>query len=129
MKPLNIYLRDTARKMVNSIMSWSDDVQKLSLYTITRQNRSDQYWVDNVLAGFDSAFNDGGVARCEYFADLGWEYSSQFGLIESPGFEQAQDKVLTLAVELLAKELKIWHKNYSGDLPELTPLREAEHAQ
>lgn len=51
----------------------------------------------------DDRFGDGGEARCEHFADIGWEYAGQFGVIGSDAFEDAQSEVLSEALVLLEK--------------------------
>jgi hypothetical protein len=54
----------------------------------------------------DDLFNDrSGQIRCEKFCDVAWEYSLQFGSLESRGFEDAQQRAISAALKLLAKEV------------------------
>lgn len=38
--------------------------------------------IPNNVNEFDDLFKDGGEGRCEHFADLSWEYASNFGKME-----------------------------------------------
>jgi len=99
-----IRMADVARKMVDSLYSEAED-QGVDLHGLT---------INNFNTFLDDAFNDGGETRCEHFTDIGWEYSSQFGPLESRGFEEAQWKVLAEAFRLIAKNDVSW----GGEAPE-----------
>jgi len=60
----------------------------------------------NFNSELDRRFGDGGEARCEHFADIAWEYSQQFGKVESKGFEEAQWRAITAALKLLPSKIK-----------------------
>lgn len=93
---LRYYLTDTAEKMADSLINWADEDQKQALKALT---------VDNFNDLLDEIFQDGGETRCERFCDLGWEYSCQFGKLESPAQEAAHWKVIQLAIEIVVKDL------------------------
>lgn len=80
-----------AEKMVDNL---SDHAEKcgVELNGINRHNFNTE---------LDDRFNDGGEARCEYFADLGWEYAQEFGEFGSDDSETALWRVLSSALELL----------------------------
>ena len=85
-------------KMVESLLEAArrEDVDMNALAKINTTNF-------NVL--LDDLFNDGGETRCERFCDLGWEYSLQFGHLESAGCEAAQWSCVEAAINEIWRRL------------------------
>ncbi len=82
-----------AEKMVEALRAEAAR-QEVDLSTVTAKNFNSE---------LDKLFGDGGQARCEHFADHGWEYSLQFGKFGSNRFQNAQAEAVEAALELLVK--------------------------
>lgn len=47
----------------------------------------------------DDVFNDGGVARCEHFVDLGMDFASKYGSINSSLFDDVLWDLIEEAID------------------------------
>jgi len=80
-----------AHQMVDGLVKHAQ-LCGVSLEGVTLQNFNHE---------LDQRFDDGGVARCEHFMDLAWDYSGQFGNLGSDAFEAAQWEAAETAFEIL----------------------------
>lgn len=99
-RKLNYTLEDTACKMADSLIEWADGDSTYAL------NALKGLTIDNFNVLLDDTFDDGGETRTERFTDLAWDYSLQFGKLESKGMEDAQWKCITRAIQIVQHRLK-----------------------
>lgn len=85
----------TVMKMADSLMDAAIR-QEVSLKGITKGNFN---------TFLDDLFKDGGEVRCEKFADLAFDYSLQFGELETTLFDRAQWECIVDAIEEVRKRV------------------------
>lgn len=96
---LEIKLAQVAETMADSLL---EEAERQGVPLESLQGLSK----DNFNSLLDDVFQDGGEARCERFTDLGWEYSLQFGALESTAQSNAQWKAIQAGVRVFNRKLE-----------------------
>jgi hypothetical protein len=98
-------LHTTQKEAVNDMVNELNYYAEQSGIDLTNKIPDDVNDLDNI-------FNDGGMARCEHFSDIGWTYALQFGVIEDYGVDGGFEDRLWSCIDLAIKKLqKQWNKN------------------
>ena len=93
---LTITVKEIATRMVDILEDHAKRCE-VDLHGVTK---------DNFNCELDERFQDGGVARCEYFSDISWDYCAQFGEFRDDmmgPWHDAHGRALRAALKLLEK--------------------------